>query len=167
VGTVPLTTQQRQGLHGEGFVFALASAAGLLVSKAVPDVEGVDWLIGHPGRCGDVRSPKIEVQVKTWSSPRGDDESLRYRMRVQHFNALAGSGFRIPRYLVLVTVPADTEGYAECDARCMRLGHAAYWVSLADCDPIAGDMATTLVTVPRRNLLTAASLVELVTGGHK
>ena len=42
-----MTGQQHQGLHGEGFIFALASAAGLLVTKSNLDVDGVDWLVGR------------------------------------------------------------------------------------------------------------------------
>ena len=60
-----MTVQQHQGLHGEGYIFALACAAGLLASRPILDVDGVDWMIGSPGPLGTARSPKIEVQVKT------------------------------------------------------------------------------------------------------
>jgi hypothetical protein len=38
---VTLTMQQHQGLHGEGFVFAMASSAGLLVSR--PTLMSMVW----------------------------------------------------------------------------------------------------------------------------
>jgi hypothetical protein len=164
---VPLTAQQRQGLHGEGFIFVLASSAGLQVSRPTYDVDGVDWLISYPGQIGLVRSPKIEVQVKTWSAPVGDDETWSYRMTVPHFNAIAGPGFAVRRYLLLVTVPADAGDFAVCDADCMRLGHAAYWLSLVKQAllPVDGHSAKTIVVpVPRRNLLTPTSLTALVAG---
>ena len=147
---MPTTRQQHQGDYGEAFVFAMASAAGLLVSKSNLDVDGIDWLIGYPGPLGQARSPKIEVQVKTWSTPKprpakptvrkarpavmaaappaAPEGDWRYSMKVSHFNQLAGPGFAVSRYLVLVTVPADADRYAVCDAECMRLHHAAYWV---------------------------------------
>jgi hypothetical protein len=168
VGGVPLTVQEHQGLHGEGFVFALASAAGLLASRPVYDVDGVDWLICNPGRHGKVRSPKIELQVKTWSRPVGNASAWRYRLRTAHFNALAGQDFSVRRFLVMVTVPPEASDYARCDPQCMRLGHAAYWLSLADQQPILdGPEApqTVTVSVPARNLLTPQALVALVSSG--
>jgi hypothetical protein len=131
---MPLTVQQRQGLHGEGFIFALASAAGLIASKPVLDVDGVDWEIGYPGPIGSCRSPRIDVQVKTWSEPVADGRVWRYRMPVAQFNALAGTGFTVPRYLVLVTVPPESREYATCEPAVMRLRRAAYWTSLAEQD---------------------------------
>ena len=49
----------------------------------------------------------------------------------------------------------------------MRLNHAAYWVSLADDEPLAerpDAPASVTVRVPRRNLLTPSSLRALVAG---
>lgn len=162
-----LTSQQHQGLHGEGFVFAMTSSAGLLVSRPLLDVDGVDWLIAFPGTLGHMRSPKIEVQVKTWSSPDGDDVSWSYRMKVVHYNALAGLGFALRRYLLLITVPTLPSTYAICDHEEMRLGHAAYWMSLADRPVLStgsDDSKTVVVPVPRANLLTPETLTALVAG---
>lgn len=162
-----ITAQVQQGLHGEGFVFAMACSAGLNVSRPSLDIDGVDWLIGYPGQLGTVRSPKIEVQVKTWSAPSGDSTSLLYRMKVGHHNALAGANFALRRYLILVTVPEVSGEYAICDHEAMRLGHAAYWVSLEK-EPIlpigADEARTVVVAVPRANLLTMETLLSLVAG---
>lgn len=56
-----------------------------------------------------------------------------------------------------------------CDADCMKLQHAAYWVSLADREPLSesqGTSAKVTVRVPRRNLLTPWSLRALVAGNQ-
>ena len=164
----PLTVQQHQGLHGEGFVFALASAAGLTLAKFNVDVDGVDWLIAHPGPLGGTRSPKIEVQVKSWSVPEGDDESWSYRLHVKHFNSLAGRHWDLRRYLVLVTTPASPTDYASA-SEVMVLRYAAYWLSLADQEvrPTGPrDPQTVAVRVPRSNRLTVAGLRALVHGDH-
>jgi hypothetical protein len=164
---VTLTVQQHQGLHGEGYVFAMACTAGLLTSRPILDVDGIDWLIGSPGPLGTARSPKIEVQVKTTTRPVGGDGSWRFRLAIKHFNALAGPGFDLRRYLIMVTVPDEMSRLAVCDADCMKLQHAAYWVSLADREPLSqgqGMPATTTVRVPQRNLLTPQSLRALVAG---
>jgi hypothetical protein len=162
-----MTLRQHQGHHGEGFVFAMASSAGLLISRPSLDIDGVDWLIGFPGQLGTVRSPKMEVQVKSWSVPEGDEDAWAYRMRLRHYNALAGGGFEVRRYLVLVIVPADVAGYATCEHDAMRVSHAAYWTSLADRPVLPGgenDSKTVVVPVPRSNLLTPETLKALVAG---
>ena len=162
-----VTAQQHQGLHGEGYVFAMASAAGLLACRPIIDVDGVDWLIGSPGPLGTSRSPKIEVQVKTWSRPVGDIDSWAYRLPTRQFNALAGPGFDLRRFLIMVTVPDAASRFAVCDADCRRLHHAGYWVSLADQEPLAdvpGTPASVAIRVPRRNLLTPTTLRALVAG---
>jgi Domain of unknown function (DUF4365) len=162
-----MSSRQHQGQHGEGFIFAMASSAGLVVSRPSLDIDGVDWLIGFPGQLGTVRSPKIEVQVKSWSTPEGDNRAWNFRLQLRHYNALAGSGFEIRRFLVLVIVPADVARYATCDHNAMRMSHAAYWISLADrpVQPASEREAKTVVVrVPRSNLLTPETLKALVAG---
>ncbi|GGL15213.1 DUF4365 domain-containing protein [Mangrovihabitans endophyticus] len=162
---MPLAPQSHQGQHGEAFVFSMASAAGLLANKPFPDVDGVDWTIGYAGILGTVRSPKIDVQVKSSSSPRGDAEHWHYRLRRKHFDALAGPGFALRRYLLLVTVPSEASEYAVCDADRMELRRAAYWVSLAaERTPASTPGPAVLVRVPRCNLLNPSRLLALVAG---
>lgn len=124
-------------------------------------------MIGSPGPLGTARSPKIEVQVKTRSRPSGGSDSWACRLSTPHFNALAGHGFDLRRFLIMVTVPNELASLAVCDADCMRLHHAAYWVSLADQDPLADGPdrpASVTVRVPRHNLLTPSALRALVAG---
>lgn len=159
-----------QGSYGEGLVYALAAAAGLTASRPHLDVDGVDWLIARPGASGTIRSPKIEVQVKTWSQAGETVEHWQGRLDANHFNALAGAGFMVPRFLVAVVVPTDAADYADCDPARLALRHAAYWLSLADHDVLpSGDADRTRVQVrvPKRNLLTVATLTALVVGDIK
>lgn len=150
-----------QGYHGEAFVRALAASAGLVAARADLDVTGEDFTIGHPGRLGSLRHPKIEVQVKSWSTPTGNRSVWRYRMRADHYNELAGGDFYLPRYLILVIVPADPERYAISTPDALRLHHAGYWASFAN-RPTIADQDTVTVDVPRSNLLTVASLQALL-----
>ncbi|GAA0804533.1 DUF4365 domain-containing protein [Spirilliplanes yamanashiensis] len=152
-----------QGYFGECFVRVLASAAGLIAGQQDIDHTGVDFSIDFPGARGTARFPKIEAQVKSWSSPRGNDLHWHYTMDVANYNNLAGPGFSVPRYLFLVVVPADVQLFAEVDESAMRLSHCGYWVSLANeavIDPSA--RRTVTVRVPKRNVLTPAGLRALV-----
>lgn len=152
-------------MHGEGFVYALACAAGFTTSRANLDLDGVDLQVAHPGPRGTVRSPKIEIQVKSTSTPLIKDDVIHHRLDVTHFNHLAGAGFQVPRFLAVVIVPADAESYAFCTAQNMCLSTAAYWLSLANRETLpAGpqDPKTVTVAVPMRNLLTVDALGHLL-----
>ncbi|MEU5850429.1 DUF4365 domain-containing protein [Saccharopolyspora shandongensis] len=157
-----LDQRNHQGWYGECFIRALGAAAGLQVSSMEPDCTGVDFDITAPREIlGDF--PCIKVQVKSWSVPRGTDAAWSYPGLTQkRFNALAGPR-RIPRFLFIVVVPSDVTGYAHADEACLRLNHAAYWVSLASQQKIAEPQCRSKLTVsvPRTNLLTVDSLRKL------
>lgn len=154
----------QQGEYGEMFVQTMATAAGLLCSKPWPDRDGTDLILGASGDFGPTRSPRIEVQVKTWSNPRGTEQHWRYgELRAKHFNKLAGGGFHIPRFLILVIVPVTSAAWVDVSRERMSLTYAAYWVSLADRAPVRGRDPNSRVTVsvPRANLLDTGSLLAL------
>lgn len=158
-----LDPNQHQGLFGESFVRVLASAAGLIVAKAELDVTGDDFTISHKGVLGNTRHPKIDVQVKSWSRAVQRDGHWKYRMQAMHFNELAGLDFALPRFLVLVIVPADGADYATIRHDAVELKHAAYWLSLQDRQLVTGaPNAKVPVDVPVSNLLTVNVLRTLM-----
>lgn len=163
-----LDPNQHQGLFGESFVRVLASAAGLIVARAELDVTGDDFTISHKGLLGDTRHPKIDVQVKSWSRRRAvwKEGHWRYTMKAKHFNELAGTGFALPRFLVLVIVPDDCADYATTRHDVVELKHAAYWLSLQDRQPVDGAPDRKIpVDVPGTNRLTVDALRALLTPG--
>lgn len=162
-----MNSNVHQGLHGEGFVYALACAAGLTTSRMNLDIDGVDWQFGRPGARGTTRSPRIEFQVKSCCNPVVDGQDIRYRLKVAHYNKLAGDGFLIPRFLALVVVPPDASQYAICTDEFMQLGTAAYWVSLVEHEERPeepGGAKTVEVRIPRENLLDVTALTRLLAG---
>lgn len=143
---------------------ALAAAAGLQPVKKEPDVDGSDFVIGYPGYLGRARSPLIEAQVKSWSRPKGSQTDWRFRgLTERQFNNLAGK-FTLPRFLFLVIVPNDAAKYTDAGPDALRLNHAVYWASLRCLAPIDNPSKTRkkLVEVPKTNLLTVTSLLELL-----
>src|SRR6266704_4227585 len=91
--TVALQANVHQGLHGEGFIYAMSCAAGLTKSKMNLDLDGVDWQIAYPGPKGTARSPKIEMQVKSWSNPVLEEGTLSTGFRSSNYNKLPEQGF--------------------------------------------------------------------------
>lgn len=141
----------------------LAASAGLVVSRPDVDATGEDFVIGCPGFRGSTRHPKIEVQVKSWSNPAGNDQFWRYRMKATHYNEIAGNDFYLPRFLFVIIVPTEASLYAKAESDALRLYYAGYWASFRDQQCVAG-VQTVTVDVPKRNLLTAESLRSLFPG---
>ncbi|MFG1861930.1 DUF4365 domain-containing protein [Microbispora bryophytorum] len=164
-----LNEQVHQGHFGEGFVWALACAAGLNPGKRILDVDGVDIIVGFPGKVGTLKSPSLEAQIKSWSQPKARDGHFAYPLPVSNFNALVGKvgiDLACPRYLFLVVVPADADSYAHATEAGLTLSHAAYWLDLMDeeeIDPEVQESKT--VYVPQANLLTSDMLRELIEQG--
>lgn len=153
----------RQGYFGECFVQALTSAAGLIAGEYKRDFFGVDYVIGWPDERSGVRYPKIEVQVKSWHTPRGDPEYWHYRMKARHYNGLAGGPDQVSRFLFLVIVPVDAGDYAHAEPQALLLRHCAYWASFAGQARIDEQVQqTTTVRVPKQNLLTVHELQRLL-----
>jgi hypothetical protein len=76
-------------------------------------------------------------------------------------------GFGVPRFLVVVAVPRDADEYIHCDQDRMAMRHAAYYLSLADRDVlprIGAPGRTVRLRIPKRNMLTVATLTALVVG---
>ncbi|WP_283134648.1 DUF4365 domain-containing protein [Rhizohabitans arisaemae] len=157
-----LDRNNHQGWYGECFIQVLAAAAGLQATPLTPDCTGVDFYLCLPREI-DGDFPRMEVQVKTWSTPKSRNGRWHYRgLTEKRFNALAGKR-RLPRYLFLVVVPPNAQDFVRADSHALQLSHAAYWISLEAEQRIdAPDCKRTVeVTIPESNLLTVASLLNL------
>ena len=156
-----LNTNQHQGKFGEDYVRVLASAAGLIVSKEDIDTDGVDLGFRATGRYGRTQSPTIEAQIKTWSAPSGSSGHLTYHgLDEWQFNRLAGPDFTVPRFLFVISVPADNQSYATTMTEGIMLRHLGYFVSLRSEEPIRDPNRRRKrpVKVPTANVLTASAL---------
>jgi hypothetical protein len=125
---VPLDSNSRQGWYGEACVHVIAAAAGLVVSRPYPDYDGIDWNVAHPGPRGTKRAPKLDLQVKSCASPADNEggESWSYRLKLAHFNQLAGRGFDVPRYLAFVITPDDADKYVTVTSEAITLAKTVY-----------------------------------------
>ncbi|MEU4177443.1 DUF4365 domain-containing protein [Streptomyces sp. NPDC026589] len=163
-----LNSEVWQGHFAEGLVWALSCAAGLNPGKRELDVDGVDIQIGFPGKVGTTRYPLIEAQVKSCCNPRYVEDSFSYSIPVKNYNDLVGTvGQELPlrRYLFLAHTPPEKSRYVTSSPNSSNFHHAIYWVDLMDREPLDPDtQASKAVHVPRDNLLTVESLIQLVKG---
>jgi hypothetical protein len=102
--------RNHQGRYGEAYFRTLVTAAGLIAlpQSGGDDIDGVDFVVKLPRRIRGLRSPRIEVQVKTTSSPQlsADETVWKFRgLDECQFNDLAGDDFHEPRFLVMIDVP--------------------------------------------------------------
>ena len=162
-GTSPNT---HQGYFGEGMVASIAAAAGLDVQ--FPRLgKAVDLNVFWPGPNGTSGSKQVTLQVKTWSTGQlHSDNTFHYPLEVPAYNYLAGSGHDVRHYLVLCIVPSTPSDYADSSHERLHLRHAAYWHSLRNETPNLdlNSNSTKTIRVPKSQLLTADTLLELVAG---
>ncbi|MEO5875995.1 MAG: DUF4365 domain-containing protein [Streptosporangiaceae bacterium] len=154
-----------QGKFAEDYVRVLASAAGLLVYKDDLDYDGIDLGFRYPGRSGLMSSPAIEVQIKSWSSPRfGAGELLYDGLSEQQYNKLVDGPFTVPRYLFIIVVPKDSDSYAGFETEGMVLRQLGYFHGFEGEKAISqpDKRRRRRVRVPSGNVLTMRSLLALV-----
>jgi Domain of unknown function (DUF4365) len=164
MGGCVLDARNHQGKFGEDYVRVLASAAGLIVRTDDIDYDGVDFGFKLP----DTVSPAIDVQVKSWSTPRAVGGQWSYdRLNEKQFNRLAGDDYTVPRFLLVVLVPPSPEAYADFHTEGVLLRHLCYYRSLQDEPRIGSPRADRhrLVRIPIANVLTVQTLRSLLTAG--
>ncbi|MEV0795288.1 DUF4365 domain-containing protein [Kribbella sp. NPDC050459] len=154
-----------QGNYGEAYVRVMAASVGLRVSKEEPEPEGIDLLIARVQPDQRRSRVRAEFQVKTTRTPVWHDGVIRYSLRRNDYLALTGVlgvHLDIPRYLVLVIVPADMSAWAVPGAECLSLHRQAFWVDLMGPSIIEDNQQSLTVSVPSTNLLTPDMLLALV-----
>ncbi|AYF77636.1 DUF4365 domain-containing protein [Nocardia yunnanensis] len=161
-----LEQNNQQGQFGADYVRVLASAAGLIWSQDVVDMDGVDLCLKLPGRTARGFSPRIDVQVKTSVRLVNRDGWVLFNgLKEPQFNRLAGPDFSVPRYLFVVSVPRQPVDYTDLYTSGLLLRYIGYYLSLADLKPVTEPdrRRTRSVRIPASNILTAATLRALVT----
>jgi hypothetical protein len=148
--------QQEQ--FSDAFLIAIAAAAGCAISRPTPDNDSIDWTLS----CRLPRRPKLDVQLKSTIFQENTIGDIRYRLKIKNYNDLILEDLVAPRILVLVTVPRKVEDWLSMTTESLLLRYTAYWRSLAGEPRLRNSKACT-VTISQRNLITPASLRDLMT----
>ncbi len=123
---------QQQRLFSEAYVKAVAATAGYCTYQPSVDDDSVDLGIAARGPCKTVRSPRVELQIKSLlvaDGPASDDWSF-YELKLKNYNDLRHTDFLVPRILVVVRVPRDVQDWLQQTPATLMLRHCGYWVSL-------------------------------------
>lgn len=139
------------------YVSAVASAAGFSTHQHVVDQDGVDLTIATHGGLGTIRSPRVDVQVKSQVAGMPAKFPWSYPLEVDNFNQLRGSDFMVPRILIVVALPKDVNGWLSQSGRQLALRHCGYWVSLRAEAPTRNTASVT-VHLPKKQRFSPTQL---------
>ena len=116
---------------GCAYVRAVAHAAGYFAQEANRsfDNDGVDLTLLSRSAGGTVRSPRLDVQVKTTARTITEDP-FPYDLSLKNYNELRSEQLQVPRILVVVAVPEDTGSWVVTSEKWLMLRRCGYWKSL-------------------------------------
>lgn len=154
---------------GGAYVRAVAHAAGYFVQEAsrMMDADGVDYTVFERGTRGQMRSPRVDVQLKT-TQLGPDGSALVVDLPVKNYNELRAYGYQTPRILVVVVVPSDPQDWIVATEDQLAMKRCGYWQSLRG-QPDTTNTATVRVQIPRTNqfhVQQLRSLMALVSQGR-
>lgn len=86
---------------------------------------------------------------------------MHYPLPIKNYNDLRGSNLSNPRYLVVLCIPPDENGWLSVNESEMILRYSAYWFSLRY-KPETENTETVTIEIPRNQLLNRESFRMLM-----
>jgi hypothetical protein len=116
---------------GQAYVRAIAHAAGYFVQEAnrAVDNDGVDLTLLSRDPTGSVRSPRLDVQLKT-TACAGTADPFPVDLPIKNYTELSDIRLQVPRVLVVVAVPTDPATWVDATDERLLVRHCGYWHSL-------------------------------------
>jgi hypothetical protein len=149
----------------DGYLHAVAAAAGCTLARPVPDVWKTDWILDHPStqHVADPVSP-LRVQLKSTQQISPTDienkESFSFSLPNDLLMSLAHTPVTVVRLLVVLILPSDVAAWIKATPDYLALHHCAYWVNLEG-QSITGEMSTT-VQIPCANVFDDVALCHIM-----
>jgi hypothetical protein len=104
--------------------------------------------------------PRIELQVKCTSQDVLEENSLKYPLKMKNYNDLIIECI-VPRYLVILVVPKNSDDWLVHSENSLSLKHCAYWYTLENLSLISNTASIT-IEIPRVNLFNAEALHSIM-----
>ncbi|HEX4710442.1 DUF4365 domain-containing protein [Phenylobacterium sp.] len=151
-----LSATDREEAFSRAYISALAAGAGYTTAQPDLDRDSVDVIVCAGG---DVR-PQVAAQLKATINLREVSGDYRFTLKMKNYNDLRVPTM-VPRILVVLHLPRDEPDWLTIAPDQLTLRHCAYWTSLRGQPEVIGQDTVT-VPVPSANLLTVASLKDLM-----
>jgi hypothetical protein len=120
----------QQEEFSRAYVQAVASVAGYATQRHDVDQDGVDLTVHVHGGSGTVRSPRLDVQIKTKTSGKPQRFPWPFAIEVDHYEKLRATDYLVPRILLVVAMPKLVTEWSSISHQQLVLRHCAYWLSL-------------------------------------
>ncbi|MFI6466643.1 DUF4365 domain-containing protein [Streptomyces sp. NPDC050528] len=127
-----LPKKQRMEMLQDGYLRAVAAAAGCTMAKPDPD-DGIDWKLSHTSEFHTADCQiDLKIQLKsTWTSaPNPSNGFVSVNLSNERLKLLARSPVTVHRILVAMIVPEDIANWVEASHEIFQLRHCAYWRSV-------------------------------------
>jgi hypothetical protein len=160
---VNINTQKEEFSYA--YIYALASAAGYSFQRATTPLDqvGVDVTItAVPETPESRRLTLLDLQVKCTSrNVLLTDDEIRYPHPVKNYEELRYKEHSVPRILVVVVVPDNSDEWLYQSQEELCLKHCGYWVSLRG-QPATQNQETVTVYLPLENVFTVDALKSMI-----
>lgn len=152
---------QQKEQFSNAYLQAVVTVAGYCLYKPAVDDDSVDWGIAASGTIGRVRSPRLELQLKSTSRDILSDSELRYPLKLKNYDDLRPDEFAIPRILVVVLLSENLADWLQQSEEELCLRYGGYWGSLRGM-PETQNTATVTIPLPRTNQFTPQALQSIM-----
>lgn len=152
----------RQEQFSKAYVRAIAAVAGFNICTYEVDNDSIDLgLVGNRRVGVDVRSPRLDVQLKCTMSDSGQGTELPFYLVLKNYDDLRDSDVHTPRILVVVCVPEDVPEWLHEQPEATAMRRCAYWFSLRGMEPSKNETKER-VHIPRTQGFTVAALTQMM-----
>lgn len=143
--------------YSVAYVYAVAAAAGYVVSQKNFDRDGIDLTI----EAGDHFRPKIDLQLKSTINLKLNDKALfRYPCKKRNYDLLRITT-QTPRLLVVLHLPPKNEDWLTVSPSELILRNCAYWANLNGSPDSENETAVT-IDLPQANRFDIGGLKALM-----
>lgn len=152
---------QQQEQFSLAYARAVATIAGYAIYRPEVDDDSIDLGVAARGGGGTLRSPRLEIQVKSTSTGVLHERELHYPLKLKNYDDLR-LPCHVPRILLVVLVPEDPREWLTQTEDELTLRRCGYWASLAG-RPESQNEASVTVRLPRANVFSPAALQQMMT----
>lgn len=158
-----LSVQDQEEELSLAYVAAVAAKAGYVMAKSSKDRDGIDLTI----KGGSLNWPSIDIQLKaTVKLGQARDGCFRFALKRRNYDLLRGERTMMPRLLVVLDLPKNSDQWLEISSEALMLRRAAYWVSLRG-SPETLNKTSITIMIPKENLFDVSSLRALMKKARK
>lgn len=145
MGDGVLASTDIEDVLSEIYVSAIAARAGYTFSKPNLDRDSIDLTISAGGHL----RPKLDLQLKGTINLDASAAMMPFSLKLKNYDDLREST-QVPRILVVVRLPKDSDQWLSVSADELVLRHSAYWLSLRDAPDAEVEHKKT-VYIPAKN----------------